>query len=287
MSPAWRVDPDEVVRVGIRDARLGELRCRLRVAQGQAEPEGRPQLEVPRAARAIVEGLLPGFARKRELVRDVVAGAGHGRLEEHRWLIVTDIPVTEAVVRIGTQGSVALADRFVLERWLQGEAALVVAIVEPTSRTAADAMRNGLNPFTEGPFGGDARDTTSARTRPRGRPRIASTRGSRQNDPEARGTSATVGSNRIDRAGPPPLQVDGVGPMAASVRGRRRAVTGLSDRGPAGSTLRELSGPSGDRRHAAYMVRPRTAQQRLSVLRQHRLGQEQQRRSVVQARVRR
>ena len=94
---------------------------------------------------------------------------GHGRLEEHRRLIVTDIPVAEAVVRIGAQGSVALADRFVLERWLLGRGGTRRGDRRTDEqKTAAIAMRNGLNPFTKCPFDGDARvrvreDTTRGR----------------------------------------------------------------------------------------------------------------------------
>src|SRR5215472_17846925 len=73
-----RVRGDEIVRVRVRHAGVGELGSRLVVTQREPEPERRMQLEVPgRAARSGRVWLLLRIRRQRDGVGHVVARAGY------------------------------------------------------------------------------------------------------------------------------------------------------------------------------------------------------------------
>ena len=105
----------QVVAVGIRRAFLGVLGSGLGVAQRKAEPEGRPQLEVPRRA-ALTRGvrLLLRVPGQRHRVGHVVARPRAAGLEQHRRLVVPDVLTPESAGNIDARGSAALAERLVV-----------------------------------------------------------------------------------------------------------------------------------------------------------------------------
>ena len=105
-----RVRSGQVVRVGVGRAFLRVLGRRLRVAQGQPEPERGPELEVPRAAGAVSLGLLRRVLGEGDVVRDVVAGARDTRFEDDRWLVVPDV-AAEALEWIDANRAIALTQR--------------------------------------------------------------------------------------------------------------------------------------------------------------------------------
>ena len=89
------------VAVAVRGARGDLLRVGPRVAQVQAEPEGRPQLE---AVREAVVGRRCGVLRQGERVLHVVAGAVLGGVEVQLGLVVADV-VAERFVGVEDLGA--------------------------------------------------------------------------------------------------------------------------------------------------------------------------------------
>ena len=108
------IGPDEVVGVGVRLADLGELGCGLGVAQREAEPERRSQLEVPGRSHPTLRGERVRLGRQRHQVGDVVARARHVRLELDRGLVVTDVLALGVLIGVGTQRRPALAQRLLI-----------------------------------------------------------------------------------------------------------------------------------------------------------------------------
>ena len=108
------IGPHQVVLIGVRLAGLRELRRRLGVAQRQAEPEGRPQLEVPRRADPARRGDQSRLGRQRHQVGDVVARARDVRLELHRGLVVADVLALGVVIGVGAQRGATRAHRLLV-----------------------------------------------------------------------------------------------------------------------------------------------------------------------------
>ena len=76
-AASWGRTPEARVRVAVRRALLREVRRRLRVAHGDAEPEGRAALEVPRPAGAVLLPLRRGVLGQLDVVEEVLtSGAG-------------------------------------------------------------------------------------------------------------------------------------------------------------------------------------------------------------------
>ena len=85
-----------------------------RVAQREAEPERRAQLEVPRRAHPALRGERVRLGRQRHQVGDVVARARHVRLELDRGLVVSDVLALRVLVGIRAQRRPALAQRLLI-----------------------------------------------------------------------------------------------------------------------------------------------------------------------------
>src|SRR5262249_7706271 len=84
-----RVGPVEDVGVAVRRARgVGELGCRLVIAEVHAEPEGDPVLEVERAARPVLPGQDRRVLRHDYPVLLVVARTRRVGVEEQRGLVM-------------------------------------------------------------------------------------------------------------------------------------------------------------------------------------------------------
>ena len=85
-----------------------------RVAQREAEPERRPQLEVPRRAHPALRGEGVRLGRQRHQVGDVVARARHVGLELDRGLVVSDVLALRVLIGVRAQRRPALAQRLLI-----------------------------------------------------------------------------------------------------------------------------------------------------------------------------
>src|SRR6185437_8028931 len=109
-----RIAADQVIAVGVRRARLGELGRGLGVAQREPEPERGPQLEVPGGAagtRRVRLGLR--ILRQGYRVGHVVARTGTAGLEQDGRLVVADVLAGDVAGGIDAGRLVTLAERLV------------------------------------------------------------------------------------------------------------------------------------------------------------------------------